>query len=487
MRKILSIILVLAIALMAVMPVLALSASAETTEEKGKLKITGSKYVAKGCSITLTASEKVKWKSSDPKIATVNSKGKVKGIKAGKVKITATSKADKNRKATFTVTVKKKAAKKIVIDTDTTTLDLADEDSTALDAEISPSSAAQKVTWTSSNKKVAKVNSEGIVVAVSVGKAKITAKAVDGSKVEKSITIKVIDSAHPEPEEPEDPEDPPAPSPEGSPRYFALIVGNGTGYASSQLYGPANDARAMKGMLGTMTSQNWNITLKENQTAAGIRCAISSAFSGATANDVCLFFYSGHGYSGESSDEYQGALAGVDEQPVTGYQLANALNNATPGKVIVLLDSCGSGGLIYGNGETQPDLKEEARKFVNSMIDAFDYYNNLNRKQAGISANTGELLGNKFQVLAACEYRENAIDAGSYSIFTKALVLSAGCSFPDGSRTGRMPADSNSDDKLTLQEAYNGICNNVAELLQYSVYWQNTQKSGDNNFVLFSR
>ena len=44
------------------------------------------------------ASKSVTWKSSDKKIATVTSKGVVKGLKKGTVKITATSKADKRLK-----------------------------------------------------------------------------------------------------------------------------------------------------------------------------------------------------------------------------------------------------------------------------------------------------------------------------------------------------------------------------------------------------
>lgn len=49
----------------------------------------------------------------------------------------------------------------------------------------------QKVTWKSSNTKVAKVSSKGVVTTLGVGKAKITAVAKDGSRKKASVTIKV--------------------------------------------------------------------------------------------------------------------------------------------------------------------------------------------------------------------------------------------------------------------------------------------------------
>lgn len=52
------------------------------------------------------ASKSVTWKSSNPKVATVNSKGKVTAKKAGSVTITATSKSNKKVKTTCKVTVK---------------------------------------------------------------------------------------------------------------------------------------------------------------------------------------------------------------------------------------------------------------------------------------------------------------------------------------------------------------------------------------------
>ena len=62
-----------------------------------------------------------------------------------------------------------------------------------LDATVTPKDATNKVlTWSSSDRKVATVDEEGIVKAVNEGTATITAEATDGSKVKGTLKIKVI-------------------------------------------------------------------------------------------------------------------------------------------------------------------------------------------------------------------------------------------------------------------------------------------------------
>ena len=63
-----------------------------------KLKVSAPKTVAINRTITIKTNVKAKFKSSNKKIATVTSKGVVKGKKPGKVKITVTSKKNKKQK-----------------------------------------------------------------------------------------------------------------------------------------------------------------------------------------------------------------------------------------------------------------------------------------------------------------------------------------------------------------------------------------------------
>ncbi len=165
---------------------------------KESIKIEGSKYVAKGKKITLKATvspaeadQRVVWKSSNEKVATVSTKGVVKGVKAGTAKITAISKTNNKIKKAWKIQVTSKPVKKIQIKADTTVLSLEGIKKLELKAKAIPTKAAQSFIWKSSNPAIAKVTSKGIVTAVKPGKVKITVAATDGSKKKASITIEI--------------------------------------------------------------------------------------------------------------------------------------------------------------------------------------------------------------------------------------------------------------------------------------------------------
>lgn len=113
---------------------------------------------------TLAGVSSVTYKSSNTKIATVNSKtGTVKGIKAGTVTITATS---GKLKATYKLTVKNPT---FTLTKSSATI--AKGKTTTIRSKATPVST---VTYTSSNKKVATVTGKGVVKGISKGKATIT-------------------------------------------------------------------------------------------------------------------------------------------------------------------------------------------------------------------------------------------------------------------------------------------------------------------------
>lgn len=133
------------------------------------------------------SNKKVVWSSSDKKIATVNSKGKVTAVKAGKVKITATAADGSGKKATCTITVTNNVTK---VSLNKTKKEILVGDAFTLKATVTPKTADNtELTWSSSDDSIAVVDGNGKVTGIRAGTAKITAKAKDGSK--KSASCKV--------------------------------------------------------------------------------------------------------------------------------------------------------------------------------------------------------------------------------------------------------------------------------------------------------
>ena len=119
---------------------------------------------------------KITWSSSNNQIATVRN-GTVKGIKAGKCTITATLSNGKSLICKVTVNDLAK------LSISSLTLNVGKK------GKITISNLAnRKVTWTTSNKKIATV-SKGIVTAVKSGRCFITAKIKNGKNLKCSITV----------------------------------------------------------------------------------------------------------------------------------------------------------------------------------------------------------------------------------------------------------------------------------------------------------
>ena len=153
--------------------------------------------ILKGKTTTLTATvyptslkdKSVTWESSNTKVATVSSAGKVKGVKAGTATITCTSNAT-GLKATCTVNVVKG-----FVTLNKTEACVQKGKTVTLKATVTPETLADKsVTWESSDPKIATVTSEGKVKGVKYGTATITCTSVATSvKATCQVTVgKVI-------------------------------------------------------------------------------------------------------------------------------------------------------------------------------------------------------------------------------------------------------------------------------------------------------
>lgn len=157
---------------------------------------TGKVFVGKTLSLGTTitpadaTNKKLTWTSSNNAVATVSGAGVgvVRGLKAGTVIITAAATDGSGVKATYKVTVQQ-AVEKITLNTNYKVLKR--KQSVTLKAKIEPSNASvKKVTWTSSDKKIATVSKTGKVVAKKAGIVTITCKSTDGTN--KFATCRIV-------------------------------------------------------------------------------------------------------------------------------------------------------------------------------------------------------------------------------------------------------------------------------------------------------
>lgn len=134
----------------------------------------------------------LKWTSSDPKVATVSSTGKLTAVGAGKTTITCATTDGTNLKATCAVTVR--AVKATGLKLNASRINWIVGKTGTFKATITPSNASVKqLEWHSSNLKVATVSQDGFLTAVFPGTTTITCSTTDGSNLKATCKVTVYD------------------------------------------------------------------------------------------------------------------------------------------------------------------------------------------------------------------------------------------------------------------------------------------------------
>ena len=211
------------------------------------------------------------------------------------------------------------------------------------------------------------------------------------------------------------------------PVYRALIIGNdykGNTADISVLECCEADRNAMNSMLSGMGSTNYDVTVAGNLTASEILSEIRSTFSEAKPTDVSLFYYSGHGFS------ENGSFVGVDRSALSVSVLKDELDQI-PGRKIVIIDSCYSGNFIGKSATYALSPVGSENEYIISVF--------------APKAKSGNLAEAPYYVMTASSKDEQSY--GSYiSLFTSGITT--------GSQGDAMPADTNQDDRISLEECY---------------------------------
>ena len=133
----------------------------------------------------------VNWYSSNKNVATVDSNGKVTLKHRGKVVITVKARDGSNKSAKCKVTVRQLVTK-LSYNKKTRKVEVYKNKTIKFAVTVAPSNANNKgLTYSSSNKKVATVNSKGVIKGIKAGTVTITAKANDSNKKVVKIKVKV--------------------------------------------------------------------------------------------------------------------------------------------------------------------------------------------------------------------------------------------------------------------------------------------------------
>lgn len=369
--------------------------------------------------------KKVTWKSSKTSVATVNSTGTITATKAGTATITVTTASGKKiTTCKVTVVVPVKSVK-----LNSTSKSLKEKGTYQVKATVSPSNATTKtVTWSSSNKSIAKVDSKGKVTAVAAGTATITAKA--GDKTAKcKITVTAVKK----------------------PVKRAYLVGQANYKdARDRLPSSGNDVLCVAYMLAAGGYNVDNIYIRSDLTAQGLAQFMNSmSTSGIASNDITLFYYSGHGASSDI-EKYRGALVGTDDTIVTVNDVQKFLDKV-PGTVVVALDCCLAGQYIQPKSFSTSDSSSTISPtlFNQSVISAFSGSGMMTK------ALPDSPQKSKYKIITSCKPMENSTTGTVYgepiSLFSYLFAMGGGFNF-DTKATGSMLADTNKDKVATLKE-----------------------------------
>ncbi len=220
--------------------------------------------------------------------------------------------------------------------------------------------------------------------------------------------------------------------------YRALLIGNNA-YKVSPLRGCINDARAVRSALQSSASVSYaRAALQTDLTVNGLQKAFADLQDwGIKSGDVTVVFYSGHGY--RNADTGETGIVGIDHKKYSFKSMESALSKLN-GTVVVMIDSCYSGGAI---GKSVSSKNKGLSEYNRSIHDAF---------AAKVASKS--MTGSKFHVITAASARELSFESGGNGYFTTGITEAMGWNATTGKKLAKLEGDEDGDGQLTVGEAY---------------------------------
>lgn len=347
------------------------------------------------------------WISENSAIAQVDSTGVVTGLSAGETVIHVYA---GELEASCRISVPVTPVTSLSFAQETVVLSVGE----TAQAEIafSPQEATLSPVYTSNDEAVAVIDAQGVITALSEGETTLTIRD-EKTGLQSHMTV-CVTAAHR--------------------KYRALVLGEQNYAGKRTRVGGLNTAQGIADMLSQqiVDGEAYAVTLRMDVTRSELLDAIDETFAGTTEADLSLFYINCHGdYDGTAYLELH------DGSHITAAQLEMVLSRI-PGKVVVMIDCCRSGGFL-----------SDAGRFAGSVQSAF-------------SRPTGPLTDGKYIVLTSAgpdedSYRRSFSDSDDENsmatIMARALCEGAGWDLIND-RICTLKADINKDRCVTLQEIY---------------------------------
>ena len=363
------------------------------------------------------AAETLYWESAQSSVARVDSRGRVTGRAAGQTVITAY--APGGASDFCVVEVRPVAVTGVALLSRQMTLSVGDD--AAIECDVLPENATNtRLVYGATPEGIVGVDARGVLRGIAEGDATVMVRSQDGGFSD-SLSVHVN----------------PAPR-----RWRAILVGEqnyAEGVAAVRT-GSIHSVSGMRSMLenlsfdGARFQVNTLLDASRDEVLAGIE----NGFIEAGDRDLSLFYITCHGY-------YAGGMTCLqmyDGSILAAAELAQALRKVK-GDVLVVIDCCGSGGVIGRASSTDDILKG-----IGAVFDG-----NLGPSVLGTS---------RFRVLASAaleqesyrvSFSSSAGESDMSTVFARALCEAGGWNIDRGANTA-LRADRNYDGRVTLTELY---------------------------------